>query len=166
MSDHATSPSTEGLERLVAQKRRLLEQMLEIGRRQGELIESGDITTLLRLLTGKQQLIAALRAVERGLDEFRHDDPERRVWASPARRAACAVEAEACRRLLAEVIDMEKTHEQQIERRRDGVSDQLRRAQGAHEAATAYQPHVGQRNPIPVRGDKAPSGVLDLSAGG
>ena len=170
MSDRSPPPSTEDLARFVAQKRRLLEQLLQIGTRQGELIESGDITTLLRLLTAKQQLIAALRAVERGLDDFRHDDPERRVWTGPERRAECAADAEACKRLLAAVIELEKTQEQQIEKRRDGLSDQLRRVQGAHEAATAYQPHRKPQREVPSPGlppaGEAPLGALDLSTSG
>lgn len=168
MTDRSAS-ATEGLARLVAQKRRLLEQLLQTGQRQGELIEAGDITTLLRVLTAKQQLIAALRAVERGLDEFRHEDPEQRVWSSTAHRAACAADTTACRDLLAAVIELEKRHEQTIEQRRDGLADQLRRVQGAHDAAAAYQPHrrpsTGPTTAESVVGEGV-VGSLDLSTTG
>lgn len=159
-------PPTAALARLVSQKRRLLEQLVAIGRRQGELIDAGEIAPLMQLLGGKQQLIAGLRVVEQGLDAFRSEDPESRAWPTPADRAACQADAEACNRMLAEVIATEQRHESLMTQRRDAIGKQLTQTQSAHAATTAYKPHL--RAPRPAAAPITPSGTplsdaLDLT---
>ncbi len=159
-------PPTEALSRLVSQKRRLLEQLVAVGRRQGELIAAGEIGSLMQLLSGKQQLIAGLRVVEQGLDAFRHEDPDSRTWPTPADRAACQADAEACNRLLAETLATEQQHEALMAERRDTIGKQLTQTQSAHAASTAYKPHL--RSPRPATpsiatGDAPLSDSLDLT---
>lgn len=139
----ANAPTRAGtLARLVQQKRQLLEQLVKVGHRQGELIEAGEVASLVQLLSSKQQLIAGLQAVEQGLDGFRAEDPETRQWPTPAARAACQADSKACNALLAEVIAAEQRHEQMMTERRDAIGTQLRQAQSAHAASTAYKPHL------------------------
>ncbi|MEN1679829.1 MAG: hypothetical protein AAGJ46_09555 [Planctomycetota bacterium] len=133
--------NTERLAQLIRGKRAVLEQLREVGKRQGELVANGEIDALLRLLAAKQRLLTALQAAERGIEPFREQDPESRTWASAERRAACAADADACRSLLAEVMEMERAQEQAMTQRRDNVADQLRRSQAAHNAADAYRTH-------------------------
>lgn len=169
--DQATRPPTaepsptESLARLVGQKCRLLEQMREVGRRQGELIDSGDVGALVQLLAGKQQLVTGLQVVERALDAHRSDDPAKRRWPSEAARAACAADADRCNALLAEVIATDQRHERAMHDRRDAIAQQLRVAQTAHAASSAYKPHIrGIETPTPAT--TAPmSEALDLTAG-
>lgn len=163
MASRPPQPSTDRLVELIDQKHRLLTQMLAVGRRQSELIDAGDVSSLLRLLAAKQQLIAALRVVERELDPFRGDDPDRRTWASPEARLRCAEGAEACRRMLDEVLAMERDQEQRMSERRDGLTDRLRRTQHAHNAALAYRPHAG---PPPTASTDQTTDSLDLTATG
>lgn len=144
-----TSP-TESLANLVRQKRRLLEQLVMLGRRQGEMIEAGEAASLLQLLGGKQQLITGLQVLERGLDAFRSEDPDARQWATPAQRAACKADADACNFLLAEVIATEQAHERVMTHRRDELGKQLQQAQSAHVASSAYKPHLRGPRPTPV----------------
>lgn len=134
--------TTEELARLVGQKRRLLERLVQLGRGQGELVESGRTQDLLKLLAEKQRFIDALQTVEAGLAAFRDEDPDRRVWPSPKHRAACQADSEACNRMLAEVLAAEERHEERMAARRDDVNTQLRQAQHAHAASTAYKPHL------------------------
>lgn len=169
MPTHATSPTTEALAQLVRQKRRLLEQLALLARRQGELIADGDSATLLQLLSGKQQLITGLQVVERGLDAFREEDPDHRVWPSPAARAACKADADACNALLAEVVATEEAHERLMCDRRDEIAQRLQQAQSAHAASAAYKPHLrgATRRPIVAFDSSAPlSASLDLTSGG
>lgn len=133
---------TETLARLVRQKRRLLEQLASLAQRQGESLSEGAAGELLRLLAAKEQLIAGLRMVERGLDAFREQDPDTRPWPSPAARAACAADADECNRLLAEIVAAEERHAGEATRRRDEIAAQLRIAQTAHAASAAYKPHL------------------------
>lgn len=162
-----SNPSpTESLANLVHQKRRLLEQLVLLGRRQAELIDGGDATALLQLLGGKQQLITGLQVIERGLDAFRNDDPDARQWASADLREACKADADACNVLLAEVIATEQAHEQLMSQRRDALAKQLQQAQSAHAASTAYKPHLrGQSRPpiAPVEASAPLSESLDLT---
>lgn len=151
----ANAPTRAGtLALLVQQKRRLLEQLVQLGKRQGELIDAGEVAALVQLLSGKQQLIAGLQEIEQGLDAFRNEDPEARRWPSPAARAACQADSQACNTLLAEVISTEQRHEQLMSERRDSVGTQLRQAQSAHAASTAYKPHLRPtRRPAIVQQD-------------
>jgi hypothetical protein len=145
-----TSTPTESLANLVRQKRRLLEQLVMLGRRQGEMIEAGEAASLLQLLGGKQQLITGLQVLERGLDAFRSEDPDARQWASAAQRAACKADSDACNALLAEVIATEQAHERQMTDRRDDLAKRLHQAQSAHAASSAYKPHLRGQRPRPM----------------
>ena len=131
--------STTQLAELVARRRRCLTQLRDVGLRQAELIASGEMADLLRLCAAKQQLIVALQGLERQLAPFQEQDPERRAWASAAARAACAADAEACRRLIGEVMAMEQDGERQMTVRRDDVAGQLRTATSGGRVREAYQ---------------------------
>lgn len=133
--------STENLARQIRRKRELLVQMLTVGLRQRELINEGNITDLLRLLSAKQQLIDALVATERELDAYRLDDPAQRSWASPEARAACASDANDCQRLYDQIVSLEKEQETQLGERRDGIAEQLRAVQSAQMVRQSYEPH-------------------------
>ena len=161
------APPTDALARLVRQKRKLLEQLVALGRKQGELIESGDTPALIQLLAGKQQLIAGLQVVEQGLDAFRDDDPDARRWPTPADRAACRADSDACNELLAEALATERRHEGEMIDRRDTLSKRVRQAQSAHAASSAYKPHLrGPRKPVSLGSDGSePLSVsLDLTS--
>lgn len=131
--------TTEKLAKLVTQRRQCLVQMRDLGRKQSELIATGDMGPLLRLLSAKQQLITALQTIERELSPFHEDDPESRDWSSPESRTRCARQAADCRQLLSEVMQLEKQNEQQITVRRDEVASQLQTAHAASLARGAYQ---------------------------
>lgn len=136
-----TDLSPQKLAELIRSKRQVLEQLHQVGLRQGELVSSGDVGSLLKLLAAKQRLLAGLQAVEKHLEPFREQDPDGRPWASPQERAACADDAETCRTLLAAVVEMEREHEQAMITRRDKIAQQLERAHTAHDAHDAYRSH-------------------------
>lgn len=131
--------STELLAELVAKRHACLTQLKAIGLKQAELIATSQIGELLRLLSGKQQLIAALQAIEQRLAPYHEEDPESRSWSSAEARAACAQQAEQCRVLLAEVLRLEQAGEQQMTVRRDEVAAQLQTASAATKARGAYR---------------------------
>ncbi|MEQ8847915.1 hypothetical protein [Botrimarina sp.] len=159
--------STAALARLVQQKRRLLEQLVALSRRQEQLVEEGEIGALLELLSGKQHLITGLGVVEQGLDAFRGDDPDDRPWPTAAERQRCQADAQACNELLRQALESEKRHEELLSRRRDDLAGRLRQAQSAHAASTAYKPHLAPRRPAPPAAAAAPaqplSACLDVS---
>lgn len=131
--------STQQLAELIREKRRVLTQLHQVSARQGELVAAGDVGALLKLLAAKQRLLSGLQTIEKALEPFRGEDPERRNWPHPQQRADCAADAEECRRLLAAVIEMEQQHERQMTERRDQLAHQLQRVHVAHGAAGAYE---------------------------
>ncbi len=158
--------ATDKLAELVRKKHQVLTQLREIGLRQQALVDQSDITHLLQLLGAKQHLIGALQTVERSLRPFQSDDPESRAWRSPADRAACAERANDCRRLLDEVMQLEREQEARMIERRDQVADRLHRAGTAHRAVGAYEQQARQNGWSIQDGDPATTERLDLTTGG
>jgi hypothetical protein len=148
------SQATEILSDRIEQKLALLGQLRDLGRRQAALIEAGDLTQLLKLLSAKQRLLAALQSVERELDPFRDEDPEKRVWMSPAHRQQCAQNAAACEELLCSIVEQERESEAQMKLRRDEAAARL---DGAHSVAAAHRAYSAEEFPA--------AGCLDLTQG-
>lgn len=163
---------TKQLAELIHQKHQVLEQLHMIAVRQGELVETGDMPPLLKLLAAKQRLLDGLRSLEKRLEPFHAENPETRTWESAEARAACSKEAADCNQLLEAVRRLELVHEKQMLERRDAVSLQLNRAHTAHQAADAYQTHrrpstanvASQPVVTPVEVEN-PSAGIDLSTG-
>jgi hypothetical protein len=130
--------STLEFARLVHKRRQILVQLRDIGRTQSTLIERGDTATLLRLLSVKQRVLAGLQETEHQLAPYHDDDPESRIWASQLDRDNCAKEANLCRDLLLEVLELERRQEQMLLARRNEAAAELRHVQSAREATGAY----------------------------
>jgi hypothetical protein len=131
--------STERLIELICKKHHVLRQLRDIGRRQMELVDGGDIAALLALLGAKQQLIAGLQTLEQELALYYAEDPDRRVWPSPQHRAACARQAAECNAFLEEIVSMEKVGAERMTERRNEVAEQLQQAHAATQVRSAYE---------------------------
>jgi len=142
MTTTAAMKSTEQLGGLIAAKLQLVEILCRLARQQLVLIESSDMTGLVKLLAAKQTVLAQLQIVERQLDPFRNEDPEQRAWPSAAQRAQCQSQAETCNKSLAELIELEKTAEAAMLHRRDATAAALAGVQTAAEARSAYAPRA------------------------
>ena len=134
-----TEHSTNQLATLIAGRRQCLLQMRDLGRKQSELIATGEMDPLLRLLSVKQQLLTALQAIERNLAPYHDQDPEQRIWASADARARCARQLADCRQLLQDIMQIEQQNERHITLRRDEVASQLQTVHSASMARGAYQ---------------------------
>jgi hypothetical protein len=130
--------STTRLAELIAKRRRCLEQLRDLGLRQADLIAAGNMTDLMRLFAAKQQLITALQGLEKELSPYHGEDPESRRWSSPEARAACAADADHCRRLIAEVMALEQNGERQMTVRRDEAAVQLQAVGTGSRVREAY----------------------------
>lgn len=129
---------TTTLLQLFARKCELLMQLRQFGLRQYELIDSSDMNRLLSLLSAKQKVLGEIQNIERQLDPYRREAPDSRVWASDEQRRQCAQLAEACQRLLAEVMETEKQGESQLILRRDEAATRLHGVHQAIHARAAY----------------------------
>lgn len=130
---HSTTFDTDRLAELIDHKSQALVQLLELSRRQAGFIAEGDLASLLTLLSVKQKLLHRVQELERMLDPFRSEDPEKRVWRSVEMRQQVAEGARYCEMLVAEVMALEEQGEAEMVRRRDRAANQLQVvAQASH----------------------------------
>jgi hypothetical protein len=137
-----TNLSTDILIQLVRARHTCLVQLRDLGRRQLELIDQGNVSALLDVLSVKQKPLSDIQRIEKALDPYRGQDPEQRSWRSPQDRAACAGLVQQCEILLKEIVVQEKQCEEIMVRKRDAAASRLQqfrsagRAQGAYAATT------------------------------
>jgi hypothetical protein len=129
---------TEKLTELICKKHQVLVQLRDMGRRQADLVRSGEITELLKLLGAKQHMISGLQELEMQLKPFYAENPDARVWRSPAERAKCARLANECNAMLEEVVMLERTGAEQMDARKSEVASQLQHAHAAAHVRNAY----------------------------
>src|SRR5262245_46737952 len=77
---------TDVLSQLIENRHDLLVELYQLAKRQPDAIRAGESNRLLSLLAAKQRLLHELLRVDRLLDPFRDQDPERRIWRSAADR--------------------------------------------------------------------------------
>lgn len=132
---------TAQLAQLLERRHACLSQVAYLSRRQVELIDGGDLGTLLKILAGKQQLLGDLQTIERGLDPFRHQQPDQRHWPDPAERERCARLAADSDLLLGEIFQLEQRSAGGLQQRRDAAAERLQGLHSAQEARGAYLDH-------------------------
>ena len=134
-------PSTKTLAELIHRKHEVLVRLCDIGRQQVRLIDDGETSTLLQLLSAKQNMISSLQQLEREMAPYQAEDPETRVWPNPADRALCAAQAEECNQMLEQIVAMERNSADRITARRNEVAAQLKHIYAATQARDAYSAH-------------------------
>lgn len=115
-------------------------QLRDMGRKQLALIDEGNMALLMDVLAAKQRPLISLQRIERALDPYRKQDPEKRVWRSPIDRDQCSEQLQRCEILLAEIIKQEKCCEAALLRRRDEAAARLQGVHLAGYARDAYLP--------------------------
>jgi flagellar biosynthesis/type III secretory pathway chaperone len=130
--------STDRLAELVNAKREVLELLSQLAERQLVLARGGAIPDLLKLLAGKQTVLAQLQQIERLLDPFRHEDADTRPWRSAEDRRRCQQTAERCDELLAQTMQLERLGEAAMQHRREAAASALAMAQSSADASLAY----------------------------
>jgi hypothetical protein len=129
---------TDLLAELADRRHGLLEQLRALGRRQLELIEQGDMTQLIQVLSVKHHLLAEVQQVEKRLDPFRTQDPKARNWRSAQVRERCAERFVESDELVREILEHEKLGELRLRQYRDEAAARLQMAHAAGHARTAY----------------------------
>jgi hypothetical protein len=127
-------------------------QLLALARRQAGLIAEGDMTSLLQILAGKQQLVSELQKLDRQLAPHLQTPPEARHWSSASERTRCQAQAARCEAVLREILLVEQQAEQHMTQERANVEQRLATFQQSAQAARAYLPSM------PVQS----SGMLDV----
>lgn len=133
---------TDVLLALVMRKRKVLLQLRELTSRQPALIADGDLPTLLRVFSAKQQVLEEVHRIDRQLEPFRQQRPEDRDWRSTEVRDQCRAAADDCRRLVEELKATELRDRNQLSEHWQATTKQLEGAHAAAEAREAYRPEV------------------------
>lgn len=129
---------TDRLSELIAAKLQVVELLSGLARRQLELAEQAEMSALLKVLAAKQTVLDQLQRLERQLDPYREQDPERRVWRSAALRQRCQQQMDQCGHVLNEVMVLETQGEAALVRRRQASALALEQVQSATDARSAY----------------------------
>jgi hypothetical protein len=133
-----TDLPTDILARLVRARYSCLVQLRDLGRRQMELIDRGDVAGLLDVLSAKQKPLNDIQRIEKALDPYRTQDAQQRQWRSADDRAACARLVQQCETLLTEIVAQEKRCEEIMVQRRDATAARLQQLHSASRAQGAY----------------------------
>lgn len=129
---------TQHLAALIDNKHAVLRRLREVAQRQLALAVGGDPRPLVSLLAVKQKLLDELTSTERDLNPYREQDPQQRQWPSPQSRERCAAVSQACRDLLAEVMDLDRRATEQLRQRQQQTKVQIDAAEQAAQARSAY----------------------------
>ncbi|AMV34777.1 hypothetical protein VN12_21805 [Pirellula sp. SH-Sr6A] len=132
------SSSTERLFGLFETKLHLLSQMQSMALEQDELVAQHDMSGLMSLLSRKQQLMESLQAIQNELHPFQHEDPEKRVWRSPARRLECQKIVKRCEDVVQQLILLENRSLDHMNLQREAVQSQLLQNAAADQIQRAY----------------------------
>jgi hypothetical protein len=131
--------STESLFELLERKLHLLTAMREMSLAQTDLVSQHDMTSLMSLLSKKQELMASLAEVQSQFEPFREQDPETRDWSSQSRRNTCQEMVARCDQLLQELIVMEDRSLGSMSLQRDSIAAQLQQNIDASTIQNAYE---------------------------
>lgn len=141
---------------LINSRLAVLVQLQALARRQAVVIEENDLSSLFKLLAGKQQLVTELQALDRQLTSNQQQSPQTRQWSSPAERTRCQQQVARCEAVLREILDIERQSEEQMTMQRDAVAQRLASFNQSAQAARAYLPAAM----MPM------TGALDVSSEG
>lgn len=133
-----TAYDTDLLAELAERRHECLQQLCALSLRQLELINVEDMTALLGVLAAKQRLLGELRELERGMDPFRDQDPETRVWRNPQARQRCAQLIAQSQAIFAEILAHEKQGESRLQTHRDQAAARLQGVATGAQARNAY----------------------------
>ena len=134
----STELSTDSLFALIESKLHLLIEMQAMTLTQTDLVAQHDMTSLMTLLSRKQDLMGALGNVQSELARFQDQDPEKRSWSSESRRKACQEMVVRCDQLLQELIVMEDRSLGRMNLQRESAADQLQQNIDACAIQNAY----------------------------
>jgi hypothetical protein len=123
---------------LIAQRRTILEQLLEMGSRQIDVIAAGRMSELMSLLAEKQLPLRRLGEISESLRDASGEDPKGRLWESSVAREQCSRDQDKCEQLHIELLAIEAQCEVALGESRESLQQQLGRVDTAQQAATKY----------------------------
>ncbi len=129
---------TDRLRKLIDEKHSVLTSLRELADVQVEQAFNSDMAVLVSVLARKQPLMDELSRIQEELSTYTLDDPDSRVWKSPADRLACRAVAQSCDQLLKNILQLEQQAIDELSDRRDAVAVQLQDGRDGMSARSAY----------------------------
>ena len=129
---------TQRLAQLIDAKLAIATKLLELAERQLAVINENDLSSLLRLLAGKQQLVDQLAMLDQALAPLARQEPGDRRWASPQAHARCRQQQLRCEATLRELLAVEQEAESRMLEQRTATAQRLTTMQHAGQAQQAY----------------------------
>ncbi len=126
------------LSALIDQRQAILAQLLELGSRQVDVIASGRMSELMRILAEKQAPLQRLGDISAALRQTAGDDPQLRQWDSQQHRERCRRAQDDCERMHIELLAIEAQCETALIESRNAIQQELQQIDSAHQAATQY----------------------------
>lgn len=129
--------------------------LLDLSRRQKDVIENGDVDDLLQILGQKQKVLSRVGEVENQLLPYKRNWGAVRAGLDENDRQVLDMALASVEELLAELIALEKESEQLLMQRRDVVEIELQevvKGGAVHQAYTNKQPEQPSRI-LDIRGD-------------
>lgn len=120
--------------------------LLDLSRRQKEIIEGGDVDQLLALLGQKQQVLERITGIEEQLAPYKRDWRHVQDSLDDDDRQVLDLALATVEELLSELIALERESEQLLVSRRDRTYDELRGAAHASAVNSAYLAPQGAAN--------------------
>lgn len=126
------------LSALISERRTILAQLLELGARQVDVIASGRMSELMRILAEKQAPLQRLGDISVELRATAADDPLTRKWNSQQDRDECRLAQDDCERMHIELLAIEAQCETALIESRNAIQQELQQIDSAHQAASQY----------------------------
>lgn len=133
-----TGQLTQSLFESLSQKRDCCRALIELSQKQRDLITSGDLNSLLKVLATKQRVMGRMDEVQRRLDALSRDTPRWREDLDRDAQLECQDVLDDMEQLLSELIDIEKECEQKLVQLREAALEQLRQSDAGRELNRAY----------------------------
>jgi hypothetical protein len=125
--------------RMFQDRRTCFADLLELSRRQLQLVETDDYPQLLGLLGGKQQIIGRLEAISSREPRLWEAWRRERDSLAPVVRQACEETLAETEVVLAELLEHERISTDTLARRREQTARQLQAVSGGSRVNQAYR---------------------------
>ena len=131
--------SCDRLVGLLQQEKALYARFLELSGQQLAVIQGGDVSELLALLGRKQELLGQIDRVEQELSPAKENWDEVRASLSADERPAVEAMVEEVRRVLEELIALERKGEGLLRQQRQHTLDQIAQTERGCQLGSAYR---------------------------
>ena len=128
-------------------EQKIYEELLEVTRRQKEILLSGQTEEILQLAQSKESALGRIDAIEKELVPLKESWPDLRDQVESDLRDEIEQERLRVQDVLKGLIDLEEEGQRSIDRLRKETADKLRQVEGGRRVQQAYTAPTTARSP-------------------